>query len=73
MRIVSFRLFQALAESRAKVPETLLMRQLISVSIDAFKAILQLRYTQLLIFLMYLSPRLIVGGKYVSWFKTLFF
>ena len=41
MRILNFELSQTLAVSQAKVPEALPMRQLISVSNDAFDTILE--------------------------------
>ena len=49
VRKLNFSLPQTLAVSRAKVPETLLMRQLISVSNDAFDAMLKLRYTKFIL------------------------
>ena len=55
------------------MPEALPMRQLISMFIDAFDAILEPRYTQFLTFSMYLSSILIVGGISVPWLRTLVF
>ena len=67
MRIVNLGLSQT--NSREKIPEALPMRQLISVSIDAFEVILEVRYT-FLTFLMQLSSILIVGGIHVPWLRT---
>ena len=68
---VSLRLSQTLTGSRAKVPEALLMQRLISVSIDAFNAIY--KHKKLLTYSMHLSSRLIVGGIYFPWLRTLVF
>ena len=68
VRIVSLVLSQTLADSRGKVPEALPMRQLSSVSFDAFDAILDI-YTKLLTFSMNLLSKLIVGGICVPWIK----
>ena len=73
MRIVSLGLSQTLADSQAKVPEALPMRQLISMSIDAFDAILEPRSTKSLTFSMFFSSSLIVGGISVPWLSTLVF
>ena len=62
MQIVNLGLSQTLPISQTKVPEALPMRHLISVSIDAFGAILEPRYTKFLTFSMYLSSISIVGG-----------
>ena len=73
MQIVSLRLSQTVADNWEKVPEALLMRQLISVYIDAFDAILEPMYTKLLTFSMYMSSSLIVSRIYFPWLRTLVF
>ena len=72
MRLVNLVLSQTLPDSPAKVSEGLLMRQLISVFIDALDAILEPRYIKFLTFSMYLSSILFVGGSgiYVAWLRT---
>ena len=72
MWIVNLGFSQTLPDSRAKLSEALPMRQLISVSIDAFDTI-KPRYTKFLTFLMYLSSILIVGEMSVPWLRTLVF
>ena len=52
------------------MPEALPMRQLISVSIDVFDAMLKPRYTQFLTLSMYLSPILILVGIYVPFLRS---
>ena len=73
MRLVNLGLSQTFPDSQAKVLEALPMRQLISVFIDAFEAILEPRYTKCLTFSMYLSLILIVGGISVPRLRTLVF
>ena len=73
MRMLNFGLSQTLAVRRAKVPEALPMRQLVSVSNDAFDAILEPRSTKSLTFSMFFSSSLIVGGISVPWLSTLVF
>ena len=55
------------------MPEALPMRQLISVSNDAFDATLEPRYTKFFTFSISLPSILIDGGISVPWLKTLVF
>ena len=72
--MLNFGLSQTLAVRRAKVPEALPMRQLISVSNDAFDATLEPRYTKFLFTYSTSLPSILIdGGIFVPWIQTLGF